>query len=78
MAEKIYVILKLVLDYALVVWFSVLTFYYRYLKYKKNNCNIGITHVFSCINICRVPRKLFEHEAVIHEAIKSCKNLKIH
>ena len=26
--------------------------------------NIGITHVFSCINICRIPRKLFEHEAV--------------
>ena len=26
-------------------------------------CNIGITHVFSCINICRVPRMLFEHEA---------------
>ena len=26
--------------------------------------NIGITHVFSCINICRVPRKLFEHKAV--------------
>ena len=26
--------------------------------------NIGITHVFSCTNICRVPRKLFEHEAV--------------
>ena len=25
--------------------------------------NIGITHGFSCINICRVPRKLFEHEA---------------
>ena len=25
--------------------------------------NIRITHVFSCINICRVPRKLFEHEA---------------
>ena len=24
---------------------------------------IGITNVFSCINICRVPRKLFEHEA---------------
>ena len=24
--------------------------------------NIGITHVFSCINICRVPRKVFEHE----------------
>ena len=24
--------------------------------------NIGITHVFSCINICRVPRKLFEHK----------------
>ena len=21
------------------------------------------THVFSCINICRVPRMLFEHEA---------------
>ena len=25
--------------------------------------NIGITHVFSFINICRVPRMLFEHEA---------------
>ena len=25
---------------------------------------IGITLVFSCINICRVSRKLFEHEAV--------------
>ena len=25
--------------------------------------NIGIAHVFSCINICRVPRVLFEHEA---------------
>ena len=25
--------------------------------------NIGITHVFSCINICRVPRMMFEHEA---------------
>ena len=25
--------------------------------------NIGITHVFSCINICRVPRMLFEREA---------------
>ena len=25
---------------------------------------IGITHSFSCINICRVPRMLFEHEAV--------------
>ena len=24
---------------------------------------IGITHVFSCINISPVPRKLFEHEA---------------
>ena len=25
--------------------------------------NMGITLVFSCINICWVPRKLFEHEA---------------
>ena len=25
--------------------------------------NIGITHVFSCIKICRVPRMLLEHEA---------------
>ena len=25
--------------------------------------NIGITHVFSCINICLVPRMLFEHKA---------------
>ena len=30
----------------------------------QNSVNIGITHVFSCINICWVPRKLFEHEAV--------------
>ena len=26
--------------------------------------NIGITHVFSCINIYQVPRTLFEHETV--------------
>ena len=25
--------------------------------------NIGITHVFSCIYICRVLKKLFEQEA---------------
>ena len=25
--------------------------------------NIGIVHGFSCINICWVPRKLFEHES---------------
>ena len=24
---------------------------------------IGITHVFSCINICGVQRKVFEHKA---------------
>ena len=30
---------------------------------KQVHKNIGITHVFSCINICRVPRKLFEREA---------------
>ena len=29
----------------------------------KTFANIGITHVFSCINICRVPRLLFKHEA---------------
>ena len=28
------------------------------------NVNIGITHVFSCINICQAPRKLFEHESI--------------
>ena len=33
-------------------------FYFKDLK------NIGITHVFSCINICRVPRKLFGHKVV--------------
>ena len=27
-------------------------------------CNIGIRHVFSCINICQFPMKLFEHKAV--------------
>ena len=26
--------------------------------------DIEIIHVFSCINICRVPRKLSEHEAI--------------
>ena len=30
---------------------------------KQGLLDIGITHVFSCINICRVPRMLFEHEA---------------
>ena len=30
----------------------------------ETNVIIGITHVSSCINICRVPRKVFEHEAV--------------
>ena len=25
---------------------------------------IGITHVFSCVDICRAPRKLFKHKAV--------------
>ena len=29
----------------------------------KKQKNIRITHVFSCINICRVPGMLFEHEA---------------
>ena len=42
--------------------------FHDFLFYLVNNflfsTNIGITHVFSCINICRVPRKLFEHEAV--------------
>ena len=32
--------------------------------YLKAFTNIGITHVFTCINICRVQEKLFEHEAV--------------
>ena len=30
--------------------------------------NIGITHVFSCINICRVLKKLFEHKADMSSA----------
>ena len=30
---------------------------------KKQAYNIGIAHVFSCINICRVSRMLFEYEA---------------
>ena len=32
--------------------------------------HIGITHVFLCINICQVPRKLFEHEATRPECSK--------
>ena len=35
--------------------------YTFWLRNKEND--IGITHVFSCINICWVPRKMFEHEA---------------
>ena len=34
-----------------------------YFSIPRKTYNIGITHVFSCINICQVPRKLFEHEA---------------
>ena len=30
---------------------------------KKKEANKGITPGFSCINICRVPRKLLKHEA---------------
>ena len=29
----------------------------------QNSVNLGITHIFSYINICRVLSKLFEHEA---------------
>ena len=47
-----------------VEWNSIIFFSYE----QQHVCNIkkmniGITHVFSCINICRVPRMLFEHEA---------------
>ena len=38
--------------------------YFPYCANFKETKNIGITHVFSCINICRLPRKLFENEAV--------------
>ena len=37
--------------------------------------NIGITHVFSCINVCQVPRKGFEHEADRPRAQTSPKGL---
>ena len=46
----------------LMIW----TWILRLQTASRNECpckNIGITHVFSCINICRVPRMLFEHEA---------------
>ena len=33
------------------------------LKYFHASNNIGITHAFSCINICQGRRKLFIHEA---------------
>ena len=33
------------------------------MKFVVITMNIGITHVFSCINICRVMRMLFEHKA---------------
>ena len=31
----------------------------------KNRNRLGVTHVFSCLNICHVPRKLFEHKASV-------------
>ena len=34
-------------------------FYLGIMKNSPYRCNKGIVHVFSCINICRVPRKLF-------------------
>ena len=40
-----------------------------------NSINIGITHVFSCINICRVPRMPFEHEADRPSVQKSSEGL---
>ena len=52
----------------MVVIFLLLYIHRKYTKYETFTKliveNIGITHVFSCINICWVPRKLFEHEAV--------------
>ena len=36
---------------------------YNLINKKKFTVNIGITHAFSRINICRVPRKVFDHEA---------------
>ena len=32
-------------------------------SHEHKNYNMGITNVLSCINICQVPRKVFEHEA---------------
>ena len=32
---------------------------------------IGITHVFSCVNILTVRRKLFDHEA-IRPSVQNC------
>ena len=34
----------------------------RFFQMRKNS--IGIRHVFSCINICHFPRKLYGHEAL--------------
>ena len=34
---------------------------------------LGITHVFSCINICLVQRKVFEHDADTPSARRSPK-----
>ena len=39
-------------------------FHYLFLQYIYKCIIVGITNVFSCINICRVLRQLFEHEAV--------------
>ena len=42
--------------------FDAVAILFREIKRKRKDI-IGITHVFSCINICRVPRVLFKHEA---------------
>ena len=41
-----------------------------------NSYNRGFTHVFSCINICQVPRKLFEH-GCLEKSVKVCSIAKI-
>ena len=40
--------------------------------------NIGINHGFECINIRRVPRKVFEHEAECSNTFRGTRRMLIH
>ena len=47
----------------------------RIVSYTSVSENIGISHGFSCNDICRVPRKLFEHEAASSNILRGTRKM---